>query len=111
MLSARDGGVRPQNMVCGISRSGTMRRNLNQAVVGANEPMPSVSRKFTTAPRARASAPGATRLARGARAGGGRAGEREPEEKNRHGENDEERDQHAGVSLNAQDRARNLVPQ
>ena len=37
-------------MVGGISRSGTSLRNLSQAVVGANEPMPSVSKKLTTAP-------------------------------------------------------------
>ena len=37
MLSAIAGGVSPTSMVGGISRSGTMRRNLNQAVVGAND--------------------------------------------------------------------------
>ena len=80
MLSAIAGGVRPTNRVGGISRSGTMRRNLNQAVVVANEPMPSVSRKFTTAPRARASAPGATRLC------DRRADEREAIDEDRHGQ-------------------------
>ena len=48
--SAIDGGVRPTSIVCGISRSGTSRRKLSQAAVGANEPMPSVSKKLTMAP-------------------------------------------------------------
>ena len=34
-----------------MSSSGTMRRSLNTDVVGANEPIPSVSKKFVTAPR------------------------------------------------------------
>src|SRR5258708_23150600 len=42
--------VRQTRMVGGISRSGTSLRNFSQAVVGANEPMPSVSKKLTTAP-------------------------------------------------------------
>ena len=63
MLWAVAPGVRPTRSVGGISRSGTMCRNLNQAVVGANEPMPSVSRKLTIAPSAIASGLGPTRFA------------------------------------------------
>src|SRR5918995_5287643 len=42
-------------MVGGISRSGTSFRNLNQAMVGAKEPIPSVSKKLVIAPRTTAS--------------------------------------------------------
>ena len=45
MLSAIAGGVSPAIRVGGISRSGTSLRNLSHAVVVANEPMPSVSKK------------------------------------------------------------------
>jgi hypothetical protein len=44
--------------VPGIISSATTRRNLKAAVVGANEPMPSVSKKFVTKPMARCSTPG-----------------------------------------------------
>ena len=50
--SAMVGGVWPTLSVPGISRSGTMRRSLKNDVVGANEPMPSVSKKFVTKPTA-----------------------------------------------------------
>ena len=54
-LQHRRQRVRPTSMVCGIRRSGTSLRNLNQAVVGANEPIPSVSKKLVTAPSSIAS--------------------------------------------------------
>jgi hypothetical protein len=54
-------------MVGGISRSGTRRRNFSQAVVGANEPMPRVSKKLTIAPRTTDSSVGAARAAMAAR--------------------------------------------
>src|SRR5215210_1780413 len=63
MLSTITGGVRPTSIVGGIRRSGTIRRNLNQAAVGANEPMPSVSKNATTAPSPIASRLGAMRSA------------------------------------------------
>ena len=44
------GSVCPTFSVPGISRSGTILKNLKTAVVGANEPMPSVSKKFVTKP-------------------------------------------------------------
>ena len=44
------GRVCPTFNVPGISRSGTILKNLNTAVVGANEPMPSVSKKLVTNP-------------------------------------------------------------
>ena len=62
MLSTITGGVKPTSIVVGISRSGTILRNLNQAAVGANEPMPSVSKKATTAPRPIASTFGLARF-------------------------------------------------
>ena len=37
-------------IVGGIARSPTSRRKRNHAIVGANEPMPSVSKKLVTAP-------------------------------------------------------------
>ena len=52
------GSVWPTFSVPGIVSSGTTRRNLNAAVVGANEPMPRVSKKFVTKPIARRSRPG-----------------------------------------------------
>jgi len=55
--------VSPTTIVGGISRSGTSFLNLSQAVVGAKEPMPSVSKKLTTAPTPIASALGPTPLA------------------------------------------------
>jgi hypothetical protein len=48
--SAIVGIVCPTLSVPGISRSGTILKNLNAAVVGANEPMPSVSKKLVTKP-------------------------------------------------------------
>ena len=48
--SAIDGGVSPVSIVWGISRSGTKPRNFSHAAVGAKEPIPSVSKKFTMAP-------------------------------------------------------------
>src|SRR5215210_7242711 len=57
----------PTSMVGGISRSGTSLRTLNQAMVVANEPMPSVSKKFVIAPITRDSALGRARLATTAR--------------------------------------------
>ena len=44
------GSVWPTFSVPGISRSGTILKNLKIAVVGANEPMPSVSKKLVTNP-------------------------------------------------------------
>jgi len=38
-----------------MSRSGVILRNFIQAMVGAKEPMPSVSKKFVTAPSTTAS--------------------------------------------------------
>jgi len=67
-LSAIAGGVSPTSIVGGISRSGTMRRNFSHAVVGANEPIPRVSKKLTTAPSRIASTFGAARSAMAARA-------------------------------------------
>jgi hypothetical protein len=52
------GSVCATIIVHGIHRSGTSRRNLSQASVGANEPMPSVSKKLVAAPTATASALG-----------------------------------------------------
>ena len=52
-------------MVGGISRSGTSCRNFSQAVVGANEPIPSVSKKLTTAPSRIASSFGTCPLGNG----------------------------------------------
>ena len=46
------GGVWPIIMVPGISSSGTTFLSLNRDVVGANEPMPSVSKKFVPKPTA-----------------------------------------------------------
>jgi hypothetical protein len=54
-------------MVHGIRRSGTSRRNLNQAIVGAKEPTPSVSKKLVIAPSAIASSIGTARRAAAAR--------------------------------------------
>ena len=51
----------PTLSVPGISRSSTMRINRNSAVVGAKEPMPSVSKKFVTKPMADCSHVGAPR--------------------------------------------------
>ena len=83
-----DGGVSPTSMVCGISRSGTSRRNLSHAVVGANEPIPSVSKKLTIAPTAIASRLGtAWRCDR-------RADEDEPEQQDRKAKRNQKRDQH-----------------
>ena len=48
---ATAGSVCPASMVRGIRRSGTSRRNLSQAMVGANEPTPSVSKKLHRAAR------------------------------------------------------------
>lgn len=56
-----DGGVWPTSMVHGISRSATILRNLNHAIVGAKDPMPSVSKKLVTAPKRMASAFGRLR--------------------------------------------------
>ena len=61
MDSAIDGGVSPTSIVGGISRSGTSRRNLSHAAVGANDPIPSVSKKLTIAPRMSVSAVGSAR--------------------------------------------------
>ena len=44
------GSVCPTFSVPGIRRSGTILKNLNMAVVGANDPMPSVSKKLVTKP-------------------------------------------------------------
>ena len=55
MPSVIAGGVRPAIRVGGISRSGTSLRNLSHVVVVAKLPMPSVSKKLTTAPRPMAS--------------------------------------------------------
>jgi hypothetical protein len=46
------GSVWPTFSVPGMMRSGTIFRSLNTAVVVANDPMPSASRKFVTAPSA-----------------------------------------------------------
>ena len=60
------GGVWPTSMVGGISRSGTSLRNLNHAIVGANEPIPRVSKKLVIAP----SSDSLDRRPRAARSGG-----------------------------------------
>ena len=60
-------GVSPTSRVGGISRSGTIRRSFIQAVVGAKQPIPSVSKKLTTAPSTSASAVGVARFASAAR--------------------------------------------
>ena len=52
------GSVCPTIIVHGIRRSGTSRRNLSHAIVGANEPTPSVSKKLVIAPSAMASSRG-----------------------------------------------------
>jgi len=57
----------PTSIVCGISRSGTSLRNLNQAVVGAKEPMPSVSKKLVSAPSTRLSPVGRAAARKAAR--------------------------------------------
>jgi hypothetical protein len=44
------GNVCPTFSVPGIRRSGTILRNLKMAVVGANDPMPRVSKKLVTNP-------------------------------------------------------------
>ncbi len=46
------GSAWPTFSVPGISSSGTSFRSLKIEVVGANEPMPSVSKKFVTKPMA-----------------------------------------------------------
>ena len=51
-----DGSEWPTSIVAGIRRSGTSLRNLNQAMVGANDPIPRVSKKLVTAPSSRPSA-------------------------------------------------------
>ncbi len=66
-LSTIAGGVNPTSMVGGISRSGTSLRTFIQAAVGAKEPMPSVSKKLTTAPSSNASGRGTARSASAAR--------------------------------------------
>ena len=45
------GKVCPTSIVQGMSRSGTRLRSLSHAMVGANDPIPSVSKKLVTAPR------------------------------------------------------------
>ena len=67
-LSAIAGGVRPAIIVGGISRSGTIRLNFIHAVVCANELIPNVSKKLTTAPSSSASTLGVARAAIAARA-------------------------------------------
>ena len=54
------GSVWPTFSVPGISRSGTILKNLKIAVVGANDPMPSVSKKLVTKP-----VPSSSALSRG----------------------------------------------
>ena len=46
------GGVCPIIIVPGISSSGTTCLSLKREVVGANDPIPSVSKKFVTKPTA-----------------------------------------------------------
>ena len=53
------GRVCPTLRVPGMSRSGTILKNLNTAVVGANDPMPSVSKKLVIMPRPKWLADGA----------------------------------------------------
>ena len=92
-LSAMAGGVSPTSMVGGISRSGTMRRNFNHAVVGANEPMPSVSKKLTTRPEHhRLDVWPSPFLYRG-------AGEHEREQEDREDERYQKRNQHWPLSM------------
>ena len=65
--SSSVGSAWPTFSVPGIFSSGTMCRNLKMLVVGANEPMPSVSKKFVTIPRnssKREGTPGARSLLR-----------------------------------------------
>ena len=57
------GSAWPTSIVPGMSSSGTRRSNRNAAVVVANEPMPSVSKKLVTKPISRSTPsgrPGAT---------------------------------------------------
>ena len=89
--SAIDGGVSPTSIVCGISRSGTSLRNLSQAVVGANEPIPSVSKKLTIAPTTIASRLGTARAAIAARI------RTNAEQKRRQANRNQKRDQHGGL--------------
>lgn len=49
----------PTFSVAGMKLSGVILRNRSQAVVGAKEPMPRVSKKLATAPRMTDSGPGA----------------------------------------------------
>src|SRR6185295_8221606 len=65
---ATAGKVCPASMVLGMRRSGTSRRNLSHAIVGASEPTPRVSKKLVMAPSAMASNRGAARRAKAARA-------------------------------------------
>ncbi len=51
----------PMLRVPGIFSSGTMRRSLKTDVVGANDPIPSVSKKFVTAPTTISKSVGRTR--------------------------------------------------
>ena len=52
------GSAWPTMRVPGINSSGTRRSSRKTAVVGANDPMPSVSKKFVTKPIARCGTPG-----------------------------------------------------
>jgi hypothetical protein len=56
---ASTGSASPTMMVPGINSSGTRWKSRNAAVVVANEPMPSVSKKFVTNPISRSSGVGA----------------------------------------------------
>ena len=60
-VSRKADAVCPTLSVPGISSSAGLPRNLNSAVVGANEPMPSVSRKSVTSPIAMSASPGRSR--------------------------------------------------
>ena len=85
-----DGGVSPTSIVGGM-RSGTSLRNFSQAVVGANEPMPSVSKKLTIAPSPIASSVGRAPLATASRSGATRGTEEGQRQRNQQG------NQHAAI--------------
>ena len=61
------GSVWPALSVPGITRSGTIRSARKSAVVVANDPIPSVSKKLVTAPTPTCAGVGQPRLGRGRR--------------------------------------------
>ena len=88
------GSAWPLFNVAGRKLSGISLRNFSQAVVGANEPMPSVSKKFVTAPSAIASA-----LGRSCRAGWRPDQQYREVRECEHGERHEQHDDDHAISL------------